>query len=783
MFAVKAAPEPKSKSTQHICTEAAIACWPPSHEDLAEIARRKLTDNVDSRKSSDTTLAEEFRGAHTARHERFSSMDSSTSVARDQVSDFNETLAKIPGSEVYVIDTPEKLTRLLDMHHSGENQLPLSQDMFPYLHGAISLREKVYFDERFDPSSELHFLAEESEKIALRFQPDSFAKASLSAFHLMTVNSQADESPLLANSVVIEDLLVFKPTHDIAIDPENLDFSNFQQFQHIDQITSEPCNPLAQTNRNFALQTLLMAPISHFLVYNNDMNLATNTDVAKIIDYLRDSDLSRNIYIVDFHCSKWAQTERYLTNFQANKNGVSHEKTPLDLCTMEQNLVWQMYNVTQLFPRLYVGNVLSFKQLVSSDEKAAQYDFKLFIYCHENAQMPSMTVLSQTLRGLETNGLTKPIFLEFSDSVLRKGASLSKEDTLAFLNVLRIINIVANKLRQNILVYSYDGFTGTSLLLLSLALFWGGDHVEEAAFCLFRKPHVKFHLIPGDFVILKNLEIFIQWFKRRPAKETALLQDLCLDKIYAGYRPYLRTPDWFRADHEVNFPAFIYENLFLGSACHASSVAVLSALHVTKVISIGEKPRWYNALNCTFSHEATPDTKGPVVEPLYRFNGGKSLVYEVKITSLAMRAHLFRHGAIPCLKSFIYIHGVEDDGRDSMYPLLVGCPEKVLQKIFVLPGDTEKTLMHCRIGVSRSATLAIASVMKHFHMSLVESYLYVRVRRFNVVIQPNLRLFYELFLFDGYLRGKYKTDAAGVTPYCWWTLCAEIHRLNEQYTG
>lgn len=50
-----------------------------------------------------------------------------------------------------------------------------------------------------------------------------------------------------------------------------------------------------------------------------------------------------------------------------------------------------------------------------------------------------------------------------------------------------------------------------------------------------------------------------------------------------------------------------------------------------------------------------------------------------------------------------------------------------------------KTLVHCRVGVSRSATICIAEVMNELGLSLPRAYCFVRARRLNVIIQPHLR--------------------------------------------
>ncbi|GMF74692.1 unnamed protein product [[Candida] boidinii] len=59
-----------------------------------------------------------------------------------------------------------------------------------------------------------------------------------------------------------------------------------------------------------------------------------------------------------------------------------------------------------------------------------------------------------------------------------------------------------------------------------------------------------------------------------------------------------------------------------------------------------------------------------------------------------------------------------------------------------------RALVHCQVGVSRSATVCIAEVMKRLNISLPRAYLFVRVRRLNVIIQPNLKLMYELFKWE-----------------------------------
>ncbi|KAG8213354.1 protein-tyrosine phosphatase-like protein [Butyriboletus roseoflavus] len=86
------------------------------------------------------------------------------------------------------------------------------------------------------------------------------------------------------------------------------------------------------------------------------------------------------------------------------------------------------------------------------------------------------------------------------------------------------------------------------------------------------------------------------------------------------------------------------------------------------------------------------------------------------------------------------IKGVCDDGIDTLEPQLHPICTWI-EKARLAGG---RVLVHCRVGVSRSATVTIAYVMQHLGLSLVEAYLVVRSRRLSVLIQPNMRLLYNL---------------------------------------
>ena len=213
---------------------------------------------------------------------------------------------------------------------------------------------------------------------------------------------------------------------------------------------------------------------------------------------------------------------------------------------------------------------------------------------------------------------------------------------------------------------------------------------------------------------------------------------------------------------------------------------MLHALGITHVVSVGEcalvPPPHHMSATAAACHRPGPGAhfvpgKGP--------GGHGSLWIEE------------REGRIKVLD----IKGVCDDGIDTLEPQL----EPICDWIDKARQEGGQVLVHCRVGVSRSATVTvsllvsifsrsplihctkIAYVMKHLGLPLVDAYLIVRSRRLSVLIQPNMRLLYNLCGWEiklakeranGDERKLRKELARTLT---WPYLSKEVHALNEKY--
>ena len=102
-----------------------------------------------------------------------------------------------------------------------------------------------------------------------------------------------------------------------------------------------------------------------------------------------------------------------------------------------------------------------------------------------------------------------------------------------------------------------------------------------------------------------------------------------------------------------------------------------------------------------------------------------------------------RFAAVECIKITV------DDSPDVN---LKAHFDYCLAKIDEVQQRGGKTLVHCIAGVSRSATICIAYMMKHHGMTLRQAYQHVKQKR--PIIRPNVGFFQQLIAYEKWLHGE-----------------------------
>ncbi|KAK4238442.1 hypothetical protein C8A03DRAFT_43809 [Achaetomium macrosporum] len=277
---------------------------------------------------------------------------------------------------------------------------------------------------------------------------------------------------------------------------------------------------------------------------------------------------------------------------------------------------------------------------------------------------------------------------------------------------------------RKILIHCADGYTESTMLAVAYHSFSTGRPVPDAWLELHTTKRRNCFAYPSDVAMLSA--ITPRLLQASPAR--AGQQQLSLTEIGALAR---NEPRWF-AGFDGSFPSRITDYMYLGNLGHANNPDLLRAMGIGQILSVGETAMWRN---------------------------GELEEWGVENVCL--------------------VQGVQDNGIDP----LTGEFERCLAFIDRGRAKGTATLVHCRVGVSRSATICIAEVMRSMGMSFPRAYCFVRARRLNVIIQPHLRFAYELLKWEELLRagdgqaeeGRFKRELE------WAEIAREIALMNRPY--
>ncbi|KAK3683955.1 hypothetical protein B0T22DRAFT_266888 [Podospora appendiculata] len=279
---------------------------------------------------------------------------------------------------------------------------------------------------------------------------------------------------------------------------------------------------------------------------------------------------------------------------------------------------------------------------------------------------------------------------------------------------------------RKILIHCADGYTESTVLGIAYFSYATGRPIPDAWLNLHTTMRRNFFAYPSDVALLAALAPRILW-------ESPVRANACLAEITSLVQ---NEPKWW-AGFDGSFPSRILDYMYLGNLTHANNPDLLRSLGIGQILSVGETATWRDGEVEAWGAENT------------------------------------------CV-----IQGVQDNGIDPLTDEF----DKCLQFIDRGRSRGTATLVHCRVGVSRSATICIAEVMRTLNMSFPRAYCFVRARRLNVIIQPHLRFAYELLKWEELLcargDGEDGADAnkTGIKrEFEWGEIAREVALMNRPY--
>lgn len=688
-------------------------------------------------------------------------LDEEEDVDEEELTDYNMKWLEIfnaklkqRNTNMFVIETCDQLEELLYYYYRLQNRFSFeySEQLFPYLFGLNNLQQCSYYCDDIDV---------ESYKQQL--------KKVITNNIMFLKNDDTTSIPELLNTVDVNSILNFRDGKYKPLDLE---------------ITPQIDGTL--NCRNFEQQTRIMAPLSHFVVYNYSSK--SNDDLTTILG--RIVPTHNYIYSVEINEKWWDTLDEYYFNNDNDETKIynnnvldeilpqSEEYLPNDdsfsckFLKYEQNLAWRLNSRKWILnDRVCLGNIRDFKALRQDSR-----EFKLIINCLVEADLPSIENLEIIWQDYSQNN-DSTYYLEFPSSGRLNPLYLIDSNLIVILNVLNLVEKISRL--GKVFIFSYDGFTGASMLAIAVVQTLLKTSMEEAIVYLSQSP-AKIYFFKSDVSFLQYFEFLIDYLvdPSTPEHFNLIPPNIVNDASNGNHNLHSSVYDWFSSYEDNNFPSRIFNNVYLGSLNHANSETILNTLGITHLISIGAIPEWWHILAKQISFDFEGPRSKTKIKPIYSFNDNKSQIYQVDLTGIKLPRH------IQSLKSLIYIHNFNDDGKDSILPLLIDSPVFIQEKILLGPNKNKyqsqaTTLIHCKIGVSRSASIVIASLMKQFRLSLVQAYMILRVLRFNIIIQPNLKLFHDLYLYESYL-GVLEQNTT-LKKWNWECLCRELYKLNDHY--
>lgn len=407
--------------------------------------------------------------------------------------------------------------------------------------------------------------------------------------------------------------------------------------------------------------------------------------------------------------------------------------------------------------------------------------WRLMIRCTENSVLPSLEKLWECLGHASNSKTSKYVELTFPSSGTITLGSLNINSIKVLLNTCFVIYQLTSRSSSGVLIYCSDGYTETSFLLVSYLIFLWDLPLEDTLIRLhseFERPFFLFHM---DLQVLGHLQTLLRNFSPQRVENAFLFEKPSSGQL----QPLDITPEMFSkvflfrippgsdfSNLKGPLPSRILPHMYLGSLEHAQSPELLRKLGINYIVSVGETLSWIDTSNQRNRAFSSP-IPAPVSKPINNGSRNRGFSLETPGKSTVMKNEESSDSFIDFFEKdefkVLRVMNLGDNGKDTLTHQL----ERILTFIDECHKNNGRVLVHCMVGVSRSATVCIAECMKRLRCDVLRAYIFVRVRRLNIIIQPNLMFMYELL--------KWQEQHSRTRDIDWHIICRSISELNTNY--
>ncbi|KAL7898353.1 hypothetical protein HDV63DRAFT_346610 [Trichoderma sp. SZMC 28014] len=501
-------------------------------------------------------------------------------------------------------------------------------------------------------------------------------------------------------------------------------------------IDADPLSGLSV--RNFHIQPAKVAATSDIIIYGLDTEETRKVawKIAVAQRRWREKQLAEaknlptyNTFVCTSPFSAFETNHRNLVSIDASGRSTGQV---LDLIQQERQEMRNMTEASEICHNVWLGP--------SPDpDGVEEQDFDVLIECSDTGRLDPSALQFIAEHPRSSQSLPSSVCLPSSGSIMPPTWSQREADGIVetckwIYHIAHNIVPESSDAQQNatsleesatagarkVLIHCPDGYTESTLLAIAYFSYSTGLSIPDAWLELHTTKRRNFFAYPSDVSLLSA--IGPRLLCESPVSSGKSLEDIT---------SYIKAePQWF-SDLDGSLPSRILDYLYLGNLVHANNPALLKRLNIRQILSIGESASWTDE---------------------DRANWG--------------------------LENMCFVEGIQDNGIDPLTKEFGRCLEFIDQGI----QKGTATLVHCRVGVSRSATICIAEVMRSLNLSFPRAYCFVRARRLNVIIQPHLLFAYELLRWEEFLRQEGGSKEPYKREMEWGEIAREIALMNRPYS-